>query len=84
MVDMRHIQYQGETLPPFPQVLGKFHIYIELAPTLQCRTHANSYVPSQMKRTCMGRGRAGEGKGKGKGRYDHGLATQQQQTLYGN
>ena len=34
-VDMRHIQYQGETLPPFPfplvlafhLVLGKFHIY---------------------------------------------------------
>ena len=33
-LDMRHIQYQGETLPPFPLVLafhlvlGKFHIYI--------------------------------------------------------
>ena len=31
-LDMTHIQYQGETLPPFPlvlafgQVLGKFHI----------------------------------------------------------
>ena len=31
-LDMRHIQYQGETLPPFPLVLafhlvlGKFHI----------------------------------------------------------
>ena len=31
-IDMRHIQYQGETLPPFPLVLafhlvlGKFHI----------------------------------------------------------
>ena len=34
IVDMRHIQYQGETLPPFPLVLafhlvlGKFHSYI--------------------------------------------------------
>ena len=34
-LDMRHIQYQGETLPPSPfplvlafhLVLGKFHIY---------------------------------------------------------
>ena len=34
-LDMRHIQYQGETLPPSPLVLafhlvlGKFHIYFE-------------------------------------------------------
>ena len=32
-VGLRHIQYQGETIPPFPLVLafhlvlGKFHIY---------------------------------------------------------
>ena len=38
-VDMRHIQYQGETLPPssfplvlaFHLVLGKFHSYIKYA-----------------------------------------------------
>ena len=34
-VDMRHIQYQGEMLPPSPLplafhlVLGKFHIYLQ-------------------------------------------------------
>ena len=34
VLDMRHIQYQGETLPPFPLglafhlVLGRFHIYV--------------------------------------------------------
>ena len=32
ILDMRHIQYQGETLPPdilaFHLVLGKFHIYM--------------------------------------------------------
>ena len=41
-LDMRHIQYQGETLPPSPfplvlafhLVLGKFHIYLILTRSL--------------------------------------------------
>ena len=46
-LDMRHIQYQGETLPPSPfplvlafhLVLGKFHIYLSHTFTVT-RMHA--------------------------------------------